>query len=121
MIPNEERAGNMPVPQKPAPVHERRKPHGPKPGKGQYPEMPFPVSAIEGERQDFLRQPTIQLFELGLIAHVTQVIIDNGHVANPCGNSLFGELHREPGTSQRLAQAPKFTTLATESVAEQIA
>jgi hypothetical protein len=79
------------------------------------------VTTAEGERQDLLRQPAVQLFELVLVAHVTQVIIDDRHVANPGGKGLFGQLHRQPGPSQRIAQAAKSATLATEGVAEEVA
>src|SRR5262249_36150742 len=83
--------------------------------------MAFPVSAAEGQRQDFLRQPAIKMFELGLVADVAKVIIDNRHAANSCGNRLLGQLHRQPGPGVRVAQTPKFAALASEGVAKKVA
>ena len=55
------------------------------------------MPATEGQRQDFFGQPAIQSFELGLVVDVSQIIIDQCHIANPIRNRLLGDLDRRAG------------------------
>ena len=83
----------MAVAQEPMPVTQAGQAHGAQSAEGQPAKVAALVPVAEGDGQDFLGEPTVQLAQLRLVVHVFQVIINQCHGPELLGHHIARNIH----------------------------